>query len=179
MAGQILNKHLQTKRMSITIPHNPDSFTGASVMAKLVDTVSVRYQLAIQGLTQDDKDFRVTPESMSMLETQKHIFLLMRWIAKSVDAPIEKAARHKNFDDFKEDILTTCAVLSRHLQGMDDAVLEKSTIYLKRADTHYPIWNVIGGPLSDALHHIGQIVSWRRINGNPVPRISPFTGESY
>jgi hypothetical protein len=36
---------------------------------------------------------------------------------------------------------------------------------------------LINGPIADALTHIGQIVSWRRINGNPQPSgVNPFKG---
>ena len=33
----------------------------------------------------------------------------------------------------------------------------------------YPFWNEINGPISDALWHTGQIVSFRRSSGNPFP----------
>jgi hypothetical protein len=39
-----------------------------------------------------------------------------------------------------------------------------------------PLWNIINGPVSDALTHVGQINSFRRLNGNPVPRANVFLG---
>ena len=57
--------------------------------------------------------------------------------------------------------------------------VEEVKIYRRRNDTIYPIWYLINGPISDVLTHIGQIASWRRIAGNPVERVSPFSGESY
>ena len=33
--------------------------------------------------------------------------------------------------------------------------------------TEYPFWNAINGPVSDALWHIGQVISFRRSSGNP------------
>ena len=39
-----------------------------------------------------------------------------------------------------------------------------------------PFWNMINGPLADALTHVGQINSWRRLAGNPAPKADVFRG---
>jgi hypothetical protein len=39
-----------------------------------------------------------------------------------------------------------------------------------------PFWYIINGPLADALTHIGQINSFRRIAGNPAPKARVFFG---
>jgi hypothetical protein len=33
--------------------------------------------------------------------------------------------------------------------------------------TEYPFWNQINGPISDALWHVGQVITHRRTSGNP------------
>jgi hypothetical protein len=40
----------------------------------------------------------------------------------------------------------------------------------------HPIWYLINGPLADALTHVGQINAWRRLAGNPCPKVSVFLG---
>jgi len=165
--------------MSIQYKEIPNQFTASSMLARLVDTIKVRYQLATDGLTQSNIEFRATPESMSMMELQKHILLLLKWVSKSIHAPMKKKEKAIDFEDFRRDIVETCEILYQHLLQMDDDSLSSVTIYLKRDDTHYPVWYIINGPLSDAMHHIGQIVTWRRIDGNPVAKISPFTAKSY
>jgi len=35
---------------------------------------------------------------------------------------------------------------------------------------------LINGPFSDALTHVGQVASWRRINGNPILGANVFFG---
>lgn len=165
--------------MSIEYSKPGDQVSGASILARLVDTIKVRYQIATEGLTDSNKTYRATPESMSMLELQKHILLLLKWVSVSVEAPKEKKHKAENFEDFKSDIIAYCDILRDHLLTLNDDQLSKLTIYLKREDTHYPIWFIVNGPLSDAIHHIGQMVSWRRIDGNPVPKISPFSSKSY
>jgi len=160
--------------------HKPaEQVNGSAILARFVDSIKVRYQIATEGLTDSNKSFRVTPESMSMMELQKHILLLLLWLTKSVGVPMEIKEKAQSFEDFRTDIIAACDTLRDHLNTMDDDSLSKVTIYLKREDKHYPIWFLINGPLSDAIHHIGQIVTWRRQDGNPIQKISPFTSQSY
>ena len=37
----------------------------------------------------------------------------------------------------------------------------------EKGTTELPFWNMINGPIADALWHCGQIVSFRRSSGNP------------
>ena len=32
----------------------------------------------------------------------------------------------------------------------------------------FPFWNTINGTMSDAMYHVGQVVSFRRASGNPI-----------
>ena len=113
------------------------------------------------------------------LDLQKHILQLLLWSADAVGVELPKKAIPDSFDERKAEIEKTCLHLRSHVALMDDQALSKITIYLKRADTHFSVWYLINGPLSDAIHHIGQMVTWRRISGNPSPRLSPFTGLTY
>jgi len=43
--------------------------------------------------------------------------------------------------------------------------------------SEFPFWNLINGPISDALWHVGQVVSFRRGSGNPLPNgVNVLTG---
>ena len=42
----------------------------------------------------------------------------------------------------------------------------------------FDFYNLFHGPISDSLYHIGQIVSFRRSSGNPLPRgVNHFLGK--
>ena len=42
----------------------------------------------------------------------------------------------------------------------------------------FPFWNAINGPISDALWHIGQVVTFRRSSGNPFSsKVDVFMGK--
>ena len=43
----------------------------------------------------------------------------------------------------------------------------------------YPVWNLLNGPLADAIYHTGQVVSFRRTSGNPLQKgVNVFIGKT-
>jgi hypothetical protein len=43
----------------------------------------------------------------------------------------------------------------------------------------YPVWNLLNGPLADAIYHTGQVVSFRRTSGNPIQKgVNVFVGKT-
>ncbi|MCA0235259.1 MAG: hypothetical protein LCH81_02635 [Bacteroidetes bacterium] len=43
--------------------------------------------------------------------------------------------------------------------------------------SEFPFWNMLNGPIADALWHIGQVVTFRRSSGNPFnSKASVFNG---
>jgi hypothetical protein len=63
------------------------------------------------------------------------------------------------------------------LENMDDVELSNMHVYNPWGDEKIPIWLLINGPLADILTHTGQILSWRRIAGSPVPEANTFRGK--
>lgn len=64
-----------------------------------------------------------------------------------------------------------------HLQTASE-ILHKNTVNLadlemvfknSSGSREYPFWNLINGPIADALWHVGQVVTFRRSSGNPLP----------
>ena len=162
------------------VPSAPTKFNGSGVMQRMVDGILVRYTIVTEDISEVAINYQATPESMSMMDLQKHILMLLNWVSKVMDMekdPNQKRA--ETFEEYQDQIKNTCQVLSAHVASLTDEEISTKTVYLKRSDTHYSIWYIINGPLSDAISHIGQIATWRRIAGNPIPRISPFTGEKY
>jgi len=116
---------------------------------------------------------------MNIEEVNTHIFHLCRGSAKSLGVDLNDKYDIENFTSTRAAILDLLHHTSKHLEKLSDDELRSKDIYLKRTDTTYSFWYLINGFLADALTHVGQINSWRRMAGNPVARISPFTGESY
>jgi len=64
-------------------------------------------------------------------------------------------------------------------QSMKLEDLEKAKVIFDRRgkQSQFPLWNLINGPISDALYHTGQVVSFRRSSGNPIPKgVNVFLG---
>lgn len=67
--------------------------------------------------------------------------------------------------------------LSNRLKIMTDTELQQFELKNKSDEKQFPFWNLLNGPLLDALTHVGQITSWRRIAGNPQPKgVNVFLG---
>ena len=65
------------------------------------------------------------------------------------------------------------------LMAASDEDMKNMGIIFKRGDTErkFDFWYAINGPISDSLWHVGQIVSYRRMAGNPFNgKVSVLTG---
>ena len=57
-------------------------------------------------------------------------------------------------------------------------VLRNTETPFQLEDTGVPFWNIINGPISDALWHCGQVVMLRRSSGNPFnSKVNLFSGK--
>lgn len=161
-----------------TLPTPPATISEAKIIARLVDGIGFRYQIATDGLRPKEIEFCPIEGSMNMMELLTHIYGLITWTSSAFKLPYTK----KKLDDFSElrlETLEVCQLFSQFLQELSTEEVAQASVYLKRMDKSFSFWYLINGPLADALTHIGQINTWRRISGNPVAKISPFTGLAY
>ena len=66
------------------------------------------------------------------------------------------------------------------LKSDNEKDLANCNVTFKRSEktSEYPFWNLINGPIADAIWHVGQVVSFRRSSGNPFnSKASVFTGK--
>ena len=81
-----------------------------------------------------------------------------------------------SLDNIRKETLKKIYDSRKKLLKMDDSKLKICQFYSSYYDKNFPIWNILNGPLCDALTHVGQINSWRRLHGNPVFRANVFLG---
>jgi hypothetical protein len=160
------------------LPASPENLTSQTVLIRLIDSIGYRFQLASSDLSDNIGEFRTIESAMNIRELMQHIYQLLYWSATAFDKSLPYQ-KFKEVNELREASLKICEHLSQSIAHMSINEIKNISIYLKRNDTYYPIWYMINGPLSDILTHIGQLNSWRRMAGNPCPRISPFTGLSY
>ena len=80
---------------------------------------------------------------------------------------------------FKIFFLTTLMSGCESNTSFNDEDLKNVKIIFQDKSRKYefPIWNLINGPISDAIYHTGQLVSFRRTSGNPIPKgVNVFLG---
>ena len=161
------------------LPTPPEQVAANSILCRFVDSIGHRFYIATEGLTEKEFRFRPTEESMNIEELMNHLYRLLFWAYRSFNP---KAVPNKSITTLAEyrcEILQLCQEFRNFVSTLSDQEIEAVKITLRRTNSSYPVWYLINGPLADALTHVGQLVSWRRIAGNPISRISYLTGESY
>lgn len=162
------------------IPEAPEVYSQGAVIARMVDGLGFRYYWATEGLSLEDLAYRPSPEARTSAETIDHILGLSNVILNSA---LHKANEGNDFEDlsFYEkrkltlNNLKTAADIYREAKDLSDF---KIVFKGKDGINSFPFWNQINGPISDAIWHCGQIVSFRRSSGNPYnSKASVFTGK--
>lgn len=86
-----------------------------------------------------------------------------------------------SFDELREKTLLNIQRASTLLKNAKPKEIESYKIIFKNGDntSEFPYWNILNGPLADALTHVGQVVSFRRSNGNPINgKVNVFIGKT-
>jgi hypothetical protein len=150
------------------IPSPPSAITAGTVLARLAQGIGFRYRWATEGLSAEDLAFCPAEGSMTLGQLLEHIHGLVRWVGECVGlAPLGSTGR--------DSTLELVAALAKRFEAMTESDLSAVVVRTSRGET-LPFWNLVNGPLADSLTHIGQVASWRRILGKPVPRADVFRG---
>ena len=151
-----------------SIPPTPDEITAVNIICRMFAGMGFRFYWATDELTEEIYAFQPCEGARSIGETVAHIWDLLNWIYRAID-PAGKA-KPAGAKQLREGVLELIAILEESFSKMDHEVLAAIQLL------NQPFWLIINGPLSDALTHIGQIATLRRIAGSPVPASNPFNG---
>ena len=153
------------------IPTPSESYSAGAVASRMVDGLGFRYYWATEGLRPEDLSYKASDSGRTSAETIDHIFGLSNFILGALDK------------DFKVDKTLELSFEDKRKQTLFN--LKKASDILKAADNlsefdnnKYPFWNIINGPIADAIWHCGQVVLLRRASGNPFnSKVSVFLGK--
>jgi len=154
------------------IPEYPKEYTEFTVAARFVDGLGFRYYWATEGLTEENLSYRPAEDIRSIQETLEHIYGLSKTI---VNAPQSKMNAFEQEDlswtEMRKRTLENIAKASQLLKAGEEGDMEQYKVLFGRGGdvTEYPFWNMMNGPIEDAVYHTGQIVAFRRAAGNPIP----------
>ena len=106
-----------------------------------------------------------------------HIYDLVTTSNRILGGENQGKIEKKSITQTRESTLILIAKLSTHLKLMTDIDLINLELQNKYTDRQFPLMYLLNGQLADALTHVGQITSWRRISGNPQPEgVNVFLG---
>ena len=160
----------------------PTNFSASNSIYRMIQGLGFRYHWATEGLRVEDLEYRPTEEAQSTLGTIQHIYSLSKTIlnaAKNKASGDPRSIPPERLDELRVatlDYLQESAEL--FLNYNEDELYELNIIFERGGkQSKFPIWNLINGPISDALYHTGQVVSFRRTSGNPISKgVNVFLG---
>ncbi|MEP3836325.1 MAG: hypothetical protein ABJM36_01700 [Algibacter sp.] len=153
------------------ISDNPEEYTAGTVAARTIDGLGFRYFWATEGLRIDDLRHKASVSGRTSSETIKHIYELSKLIRNSI--LLDNKDTNKAELSFKDQRKQTLI----NLKLVSDVLRDTTTPY-NLENSEIPFWNIINGPIEDALWHCGQIVMLRRASGNPFnSKVNVFSGK--
>ncbi len=163
-----------------SIPDAPVHASATSVMMRMIDGLAFRYRWATEGLRPEDVAFDPGAESQTPRQLLAHILWLANAICRSVgadqtDGDSNEIAGRDDIDGVRRETLERLQAARVALEGLSDEEFGRRTFEIVPGK-RFPVWNVLNGPLADALTHVGQMNAWRRLSGNPTPRVNVFLG---
>ncbi|MEM9547028.1 MAG: hypothetical protein AAGA77_13690, partial [Bacteroidota bacterium] len=164
------------------IPKEPKAYNAATVTARMVEGLGYRYHWATKDLRPEDLAYEPGNDGQNCASVLEHILGLSRFILRTVKKEVHDNTREYPELDWagqREETLMNLKTASEILRATGD--VSESKIIFKRGEqtSEFPFWNLLNGPLADAIYHTGQITSYRRTSGNPInPNVSVFRGRT-
>lgn len=165
-----------------SIPQAPKNFSASNSICRMIQGLGFRYHWATEGLRAEDLEYRPSDEAQSTLGTIQHIYSLSMTILNAAKNKVSEGPRPIPPDRLDELRTATLDYLQESaelfLNFNEDELYELNIIFERGGkQSKFPIWNLINGPISDALYHTGQVVSFRRTSGNPISKgVNVFLG---
>lgn len=158
------------------IPEYSKEYTAGTVAARMVDGLGFRYYWATEGLRKEDLAYKPSVEARTTAETINHIYGLSKTIVNStlIKPNVRTEEPDMTFAEKRKKTLENIKTAADILRASKD-VSEFKIIF---GTNEYPFWNLLNGPIADAVWHCGQVISFRRSSGNPYnSKASVFSGK--
>ena len=166
------------------IPDAPENASAGNVIARMIQGLGYRYYWASKDLRTEDLSYRPSKEASSSFETLEHIYGLAEAIRNTAtSSPSIRPVNNppKDYILLRKKTLEYLEQSSALFLNKTAEELEQMQVIFQRGTEQFsfPIWNLINGPISDALYHTGQVVSFRRTSGNPIQKgVNVFIGKT-
>jgi hypothetical protein len=141
-----------------------ESFTVANVAARMIEGLGFRYYWASIDLKEDDLSYKPSESGRTVMETIAHIHGLSEFMTSFLELVPTRMNEVGNFQALRKATLMNLELIERKLKSMNP---DEFNSYQQGQVT---FWQLINGPVSDAIWHSGQLVMMRRASGNPLPK---------
>lgn len=140
-------------------PEEPAEMSVSNAIARLIDGLGYRLYWTLNGLREEDCAYRPAETARSIHDILWHIWGLVNWVHMHIYG--HEMSRAQNIIEQAHDALRTLEKLRHHFVGISDEQL--ATYRLEDRS----FWSFINMPLSDLLHHEGEVRILRHAVGNP------------
>ncbi|WP_458629171.1 hypothetical protein [Winogradskyella sp. PC D3.3] len=157
------------------LPKYSEEFTAGTMAARMVDALGFRFYWATDSLTAKDLAYRANEDNRSSEETIKHIYGLSKIIVNAtLKQPNSNRKEELSYIELRSKTLQNLKTAADILRTSDDI----SQYKISFGENKISFWNLVNGPLADAIWHCGQLVIYRRSTGNPIsPNVNHFSGK--
>ncbi|MDC1493053.1 hypothetical protein N8376_06840 [Flavobacteriaceae bacterium] len=162
------------------ISEYPETYSSVNIISRMIDGLGFRFYWASEKLTKTDLDYKISKDSRSTIETINHIHSLSVMILNAVLNKTNDIKDEKNleYETLRRNTLLNFKRSSEIISKSENLSSLKIIFNSGGKISEFPLWNLINGPIEDAVWHTGQVVAFRRANGNPISsKISVFTGK--
>jgi hypothetical protein len=144
-----------------------NEFSGKHVLLRLVEGIGYRFNRCMHDVETEHQDYKPTQGHMTIGELTGHIGRLILNVLKVYS---DTHAQEKD-ELTSQDVLELLeqlhiAVKEKETEELDNLCAEKTELFYS-----------INGPLADALTHIGQINTYKRMLSIQSPKGSYYTGK--
>jgi hypothetical protein len=162
------------------IDHYPETYTEANIMLRMIQGLGYRYYWATESLNETDLAYRPSADGRSTFETLEHIYGLSLVMAATFEGwEYDYTKETYPFAELREQTLNNFEIATKVLQQTDSVAQFDINVVRAGNKMSFPFWNMINGPIADAIWHSGQIVLNRRASGNPInAKVNVFMGKN-
>ena len=163
----------QTSEYFKDISEYPTEINNGNIISRMINGLGYRYYWATEKLKKNDLIYRPTKDAYSTKETMVHIFTLSKTVYNTTLSKINERPDKDipgDYESIRNETLQFLEKASKNFSNLNSEELNQMKIKFNRGGTikSFPIWNLLNGPIADAIYHTGQIVSFRRAAGNPI-----------
>jgi len=158
----------------------PEKYTAGTVASRMVDGLGFRYFWTTEDLKINNLTYKPESGARTIQETLNHIYQLTQVLCKMVKVDSKDLNIEENeisFAELRRSTLLNIQLASTKLLSSNAKDLEGYNLKTS-SGSDIPFWNLLNGPIEDAVWHCGQVVYLRRLAGNPISSdVSFFAGK--